>query len=673
VLGLTREPDAEAFGLASGSPLKRSAEACFSTLPSPEPADSSAGIQGDFYTKVGKIMLRELVREKLQEAIQKLYGVSDQISSGLITVPEKPEFGDLSSTLAFALKERLKRAPREIAEEIVSALDKSPCERVEVVGPGFINFFFKPETIYQAFQAILAQGSEYGKLCLGQGKRAQVEFVSANPTGPLTVGHCRQAVLGDVICRLLENAGYDVTREYYYNDAGRQMKLLGESVQARLLEILGKPSQFPEEGYQGEYIREIARELVDQYGKYDPWQWKVEDFTKWAEARIFQQIRDTLRRLRLSSRQTPGDAFDVYYNEKWMYGLFFDEQDKQRVINLHKQFSNLYPKDFPVPVTNEDILRWLGEIGLTYEKDGALWFRATALGRPQDRVLVRSHTGEPTYRLPDMAYHANKLLRGFDVIVDIFGADHQETYQDVLAAVRALWEHGKLPKECTPDKIRVLIHQWVNLVRGGQPVKMSKRMATFVTIDELIEELKSTVELAHGQDDAAREDFAINAVRYFLLMRSADSHVNFDLDVAKQQSKENPVYYVMYAYTRIKSIFAQAPPGQASLGIHLRQPLAGEGEQFRQSLVAPEELALIKKLDEFPQIVQDATEHLAPHFIALYAHELAGLFHDFYEKHRVLDEANPALARARLALCRAVQLVLERAFALLGLVAPERM
>ena len=259
-----------------------------------------------------------------------------------------------------------------------------------------------------------------------------------------------------------------------------------------------------------------------------------------------------------------------------------------------------------------------------------------------------------------MAYHANKLLRGFDLIIDIFGADHQETYQDVLAAVRALWENGKLPPECTPDKIRVLIHQWVNLLRGGQPVKMSKRMATFVTIDELIDEIKSTVELAHDQDEAWREEFAINAVRYLMLMRSADSHVNFDLDIAKQQSKENPVYYVMYAYTRIKSIFEKqdAKPTK-NVDLHF--------------LNTPEELALIKKLDEFPQIVADATEHLAPHFLALYAHELAGLFHDFYEKHRVLDEANPELSQARLALCRAVQIVLERTFALLGLVPPERM
>jgi arginyl-tRNA synthetase len=591
-------------------------------------------------------MLRELVRARLQEAIQRLYGISDQIPSGLITVPEKPEFGDLSSTVAFALKEKLKKAPRQIAEEIVAAIEQSPFERVEIAGPGFINFFFKPETIHQALREILAQGSEYGKLSVGRGKRAQVEFVSANPTGPLTVGHCRQAVLGDVISRLLENAGYDVTREYYYNDAGRQMKLLGESVRARYVELLGKPSNFPEDGYHGEYIYEIARKIEQHYG--DQWEGaSVEQFTEFAERELFAEIKRTLSRL---FRRPPERVFDVYYNESWLYDL----------PNFSPPSSGEGQGERLIFVTNQTLLQWLRELDLAYEKDGAIWFKATALGRPQDRVLVRSHTGEPTYRLPDMAYHANKLLRGFDLIIDIFGADHQETYQDVLAAVRALWEGGKLPKECNPDKIRVLIHQWVNLLRGGQPVKMSKRMATFVTIDELIDELKSTVELAPGQGEAAREDFAVNVVRYFLLMRSADSHVNFDLDLAKQQSKDNPVYYVMYAYTRIKSILEKLeaePTKSAEL----------------QLLNAHEELALIKKLDEFPQIVADATEHLAPHFLASYAHELAGLFHDFYERHRVLDEANPALSQARLGLCRAVQIIFERTFALLGLVAPERM
>ncbi len=606
------------------------------------------------------VMLRERVRERLSEAVHRLYGLGEEIE---VSVPEKPEFGDLSSTVAFALKAQLKRAPRQIAEEIVTYIKSDQqsallFEKVEVVGPGFINFFLKPETIQQALRELLAQGHDYGKLSFGRGQRAQVEFVSANPTGPLTIGHCRQAVLGDVISRLLENVGYDVTREYYYNDAGRQMKLLGESVRARYLELGGKPAQFPQDGYQGEYISEIARKIQQQYGE----NWadaSIEKFVEFAETELFGEIKRTLSRL---FRRPPERVFDVYYNESWLYKPGFAWTVRLRQPSAGEDEAHAQrTRQSLVFVTNETLLQWLRELGLAYEKDGAIWFKATALGRPQDRVLVRSHTGEPTYRLPDIAYHANKLLRGFDLIVDIFGADHQETYQDVLAAVRALWEGGKLPKECNPDKIRVLIHQWVNLLRGGQPVKMSKRMATFVTIDELIDEIKKTVELDQAHDtEQAREDFAVNVVRYFLLMRSADSHVNFDLDLARQQSKDNPVYYVMYAYTRIRSIFDKAP--QASWD-----------SQAVQNLQLSEELALIKKLDEFPQIVRDATEHLAPHFLATYVHELAGLFHDFYEKHRVLDEANPELMQARLALCRGVQIVLERAFYLLGLKAPERM
>jgi arginyl-tRNA synthetase len=528
-------------------------------------------------------------------------------------VPEKPEFGDLSSTVAFHLAQtksgqgeqsRRSLAPRQIAEEIVAAIEQSPFERVEIAGPGFINFFFKPETIHQALREILAQGSEYGKLSVGRGKRAQVEFVSANPTGPLTVGHCRQAVLGDVISRLLKNAGYDVTREYYYNDAGRQMKLLGESVRARYLELLGKPSHFPEDGYHGEYIYEIARKIEQHYG--DQWEGaSVEQFTEFAERELFAEIKRTLSRL---FRRPPERVFDVYYNESWLYDL----------SNSSPPSSGEGKGERLVFVKNQTLLQWLRELDLAYEKDGAIWFKATALGRPQDRVLVRSHTGEPTYRLPDMAYHANKLLRGFDLIIDIFGADHQETYQDVLAAVRALWEGGKLPKECTPDKIRVLIHQWVNLLRGGQPVKMSKRMATFVTIDELIDELKSTVELAPrpGRSRARRLRGERRAILSADTQRGLPRQLRLRFSQAAVQGQ--PVYYVMYAYTRIRSIFNSASGFQLD-------SLSVETDKLRtDELRTAEELALIKKLDEFPQIVADATEHLAPHFLALYVHELPG-------------------------------------------------
>ncbi len=605
-------------------------------------------------------MLRKLVEKHLQEALQNISVPAQTIE---VTVPEKPEFGDLSSNIAFALKAQLKKSPREIAEQIAAQIDRAPFERIEVVGPGFLNFFLKPETVHQALEEILAQEYDYGKLSVGQGKRAQVEFVSANPTGPLTIGHCRQAVLGDVISRLLENAGYDVTREYYYNDAGRQMRLLGESVKARYLELLGQPSHFPEEGYHGEYIYEIARAIQNRHGT----SWAdvdIEQFKELAEAELFTEIKRTLSRLyRVPSER----VFDVYYNESWLYESRESRSPESQALD----------SEGLVSVTSKTLLQWLRELGLAYEKDGAIWLKVTALGRPQDRVLVRSQTGEPTYRLPDMAYHANKLLRGFDVIVDIFGADHQETSQDVVAAVRALYDQGKLPPECTPDKIRVLIHQWVNLLRGGQPVKMSKRMATFVTIDELIDEIKQTVELDEKSEksDELREDFAVNVVRYFILMRSPDSHVNFDLDLAKKQSKDNPVYYVMYAYTRIGSILEKSGVQSLESGKSedSRLPDSSDSRLQLDLLCEPAELKLIKKLDEFEQAVREATEHLAPHFLAVYVHELAGIFHDFYEKHRVIDETHPELMRARLALVRAVQIVLGRAFDLLGLQAPVRM
>lgn len=584
-------------------------------------------------------MLKELVLEKLREAVAKL-GVD--VAKIEISVPDKPEFGDLSSNVAFTLKSALKMSPREAGQKVVETIDKSAFEKVEVVGPGFINFFLKRESVLEVLSEVLLQRETYGRLALGSGKRAQVESVSANPTGPLHIGHFRQAVLGDVISRLLQNAGYDLTREFYFNNAGQQMRRLGNSVKARYLEILGLPAQFPEDGYQGEYIYEIAQVIRDKHGS----SWQERDavqFKEFAEAALFEEIKQTLKRL---FRLAENKVFDIYYNETWLYG----EPDHKFVY-----------------VNNNQVLDWLRQADLAYDKEGAVWFKATAMGRPDDRVLVRSKgERDPTYRLPDIAYHVNKLMRGFDLVIDIFGADHHETYQDVLAAVRGLYEHKKLLSECNPEKIRVLIHQFVTLVSGGKPVKMSKRLANYVTIDELIDELKSTVELDEATklydsatQEALREDFAINVARYFILMRSPNSHISFDLDLAKQQSKENPVYYIMYAYTRIAAIRDKyEPTSVATVNLDL--------------LKEREELALLKKLDEFPGVVGEATEQLAPQFLTTYSYELARLVHDFYEKHRVISE-NQALTDARIQLLSAVQLVLKRCFELLELKAPERM
>jgi arginyl-tRNA synthetase len=584
-------------------------------------------------------MLKEFVQQEIIKALAKL-GVSPAKIE--ITVPDKPEHGDLSSNIAFSLKNVLKASPRDAGLKILEVLDKTAFEKIEVVGPGFINFFLKRDDVLRVLSHVLLQRENYGKLDLGQQQRAQVEFVSANPTGPLHIGHFRQAVLGDVVARLLKNANFLVTREYYFNNAGQQMRRLGNSVKARYLENLGLPSAFPEDGYQGEYIFEIASKIKTEHAEA----WKEADasqFKEVAETQLFAEIKSTLARL---YRLAPEEIFDMYYNESWLYG----DPDNQQVF-----------------YNNNQILELLKSSGLAYDKDGAVWLNAKALGRPEDRVLVRSKgERDPTYRLPDIAYHINKLMRGFDLVIDLFGADHLDTYQDVLSAIRGLHQAQKLPAICDAEKIRVLIHQWVNLVKAGKPVKMSKRLGNNVSIDEMIDELKSKVELDEAAkhldratQESLKEDFAINVARYFILMRSPNTHVNFDLDLAKQQSKENPVYYIMYAYTRIAAIMQK------------REFLPTKTVNFAL-LREREELALLKKLDVFPETLREATEQLAPQFLTTYAYELARLVHDFYEKHRVLSE-DVALSAARTELLSGVQIVLNRCFELLELKAPERM
>ena len=407
-----------------------------------------------------------------------------------LSPPNNTNFGDLSTNLPLTLSKNLNKNPIEIGEIIRNALilpDKL-IDEVTVTKPGFLNFKIGNAYYYQVLADILSN-NQYGRNDFGKGQKANVEFVSANPTGPLNVGHGRNAVLGDTVSNLLEWNGYNVTREYYYNDAGRQMRVLGQSVEARYFEILGKVFDFPEDGYEGNYIKVIAQSLIDTHGDVlsvgDP-VFKVE-----AEKNIFADIEKSLLGL--------GIKFDQFTNEKTFY-------------------------------ENGQIDKFLEELrlkNLIYEKDGATWFRSTALGKNQDRVYIKS-SGEPTYRVPDTAYHRDKIKRGFDLIIDVFGADHTDTYPDVLLALEALG--------VKTDHIRVLLYQFVTLIRGGKKVKMSTRKANFVTIDELVEELGSDV------------------VRYFFIMRGMNSHLNFDLDLATDQSEKNPVYYLQYAHARICNI-----------------------------------------------------------------------------------------------------------------------
>ncbi len=554
------------------------------------------------------LVLSEAVREALARA-----GLPAVPTGQLVwDVPKDPNHGDYASNVAMLLGKAVRRPPRQIAETIVAYLPAlDAVERAEVAGPGFLNVFLSPKFCHAALERILAAAAGYGAGTEGAGRGAQVEFVSANPTGPLTLGHGRQAVLGDCVARLFQAVGYGVVREYYFNNAGRQMRVLGESVRARYLELCGRPSAFPEDGYQGDYIREIAQTLRDAHGDGLAGEGHEALFRQAAEDSIFADIRRTLERL--------GIRFDVFYNEASLY-------TEGKV---------------------EETLAALRECGLVYEQDGATWLRYATIGRPQDRVLVKS-TGEPTYRLPDIAYHREKLRRGFDLVLNVQGADHIEEAKDVVAALGALG----LPA----DRVRYLIHQFVTITRGGVEVKMSTRRATYVTVDDLLDQVGS-----------------VDVFRYFMVTRSPESHLNFDLEAATERDwQKNPVFYIQYAHARVASIEKHA----RERGV----PPAPEWAEVDLSpLTAREELALVKALLRYPALVAGAARACEPHRVAVYLHELAAEFHGYHhlgaQNHafRVVRPDEVPLTHARLALARAVGQVIRNGLGLLGISAPESM
>lgn len=525
---------------------------------------------------------------------------------------ERPKLdihGDTTTNVAMMLAKSVGRKPRGIAEEIVKAMDLDPTMvvKVEIAGPGFINFWFADSFFTRSLGGILGEGDDFGRSKSGAGKKTQVEFVSANPTGPLSVGHGRQAAIGDTIANLLQWTGHDVTREYYYNNAGRQMRKLAESTLARYRQMFDPSVPFPEDGYQGDYIREIAELLKESRG--DALLSLVEEEAlnvcqTTAETALFDDIKAVLAKM--------GIRFDVFFNEDSLY------------------------KDG----TLTEVVEEFRAKGLAYDKDGAVWLKTTALGLDQDRVIIKS-TGEPTYRLPDIAYHREKFRRGFELVVDIFGADHVATIPDVLGGIKALGYN--------PDNVRVVIHQFVTLLRNGEQVKMSKRAANFVTLDELIDEV--------GPE----------AVRFFFVMRSISSHLEFDLDLAKEQSDKNPVYYLQYAHARIASILRFAE-SDGLLGKDSKE-LAGANLRL---LKEPSELSLVKLLLSFPQVIDLTCQSLEPHRLPTYLGEVATAFHKFYHDHRVVIPERE-LALARLALCRAAMIVLANGLKILGISAPERM
>jgi len=542
--------------------------------------------------------LKRYIKSIFDEASNKLDYLKNQNYN--LETPKNPDHGDISCNAAMVLSKQLKKSPREIASEIISSLDydKNIVLDVKIAGPGFINFYFTNQFTAKVIEEILEKGDDYGKSNLNSGKKANVEFVSANPTGPLTVGHGRNAVVGDTIANLLEWVGYSVDREYYFNNAGRQMRVLGDSVKLRYLELLGKRIEFPEDYYQGGYIKDIAEKIKDEYGN------KLEDespegiFKDRAEKEIFEGIKATLENLKI--------RHNIFYNEKKLY-------DEGKI---------------------EDLLNSLKEKNLSYEKDGAVWFKLTELDCEQDKVIVKA-TGEPTYRLPDIAYHLTKFERGYDLMVDLFGSDHNATYPDVLAGLKA---EGK-----DPAKVKVVIHQFVTILENGEIVKMSTRKANFITLDELTNEVGSDV------------------VRYFFNMRNVSSHMNFDLTLAKTQSDENPVFYLQYAHARICSILRM-----------IKNENLETSTKHLELLKKDEEQQLIKKLRQFGEEIEMSAELFETHRICNYLEELAALFHKFYTFCRIIG-SEKELAEARIALAVAAKTVIKNGLQILGVTAPEKM
>ena len=523
--------------------------------------------------------------------------------------PSDPRFGDLSTTLCFTIAKAVRRPPREVAAEVRDGLRLDPrlVSKVEVAGPGYLNFFIAPAWWHDVIPAVLAAGSRYGRADLGRGERVQVEFVSANPTGPLHVGHGRGAALGDAIASLLQAVGYRVEREYYVNDAGSQIRLLGESVYARSLEASGQAVAFPENGYHGKYIWELARRVAEAEPELANLP-REEAVTRCAE-RASRLLLDEIG----ADLAAFGVTFDAWISERSLY------QDGEV----------------------ESTLATLRAGGYLYEDGAALGFRASDFGDEKDRILIRSN-GEPTYFVSDIAYHANKLRRGFQRLINLWGADHGGYVSRVKAALQALGYD--------PEALRVVLLQMVRVLRDGLPVAMSKRAGEFVELREVVGEV--------GKD----------AARFIFLTRRSEAQLDFDIEVAKRQSMDNPVFYVQYAHARACSMARRA----AEAGLP-----ASHEDADRSRLVLPEELGLLKRLALFPEMLQSAALACEPHRVTTYLQELAAAFHGYFTRYKDSEERvisdDRELSRARLAMVAAVRQVLANGLDLLGVAAPERM
>ncbi|MDI6799596.1 MAG: arginine--tRNA ligase [Actinomycetota bacterium] len=536
-----------------------------------------------------------------------------KLADVLIEHPKEKGHGDFATNLALILAKRLKKSPRKLADEMVEALkgEHHFISRVETAGPGFINFFLSDDWYRECLREIKKKGPSFGRVELGGGKSVQIEFVSANPVGPMHVGHGRWAAVGDALARLLNFAGYRVHKEFYINDYGNQMNIFAASVTARYLELFGRQAEFPPEGYMGEYVKDIAADIIeldgDRYVEMD----EAERLTEMGEAAYKDVITHTKRVL-----SDMGVTFDNWFSER----------------ELHRSGAVL------------EAVWDLKRAGFTYEENGAVWFASTKFSDDKDRVLIRE-SGEPTYFAADVAYHKDKLKRGFDGLIDIWGADHHGYAGRVKAAIEALG----YPK----DKLTIIIGQLVNLLRAGEPVRMSKRTGEMVTLEELLSEVGS------------------DAARYFFLTKSTDTALDFDIELAKKRSSDNPVYYVQYAHARISSIirFADEKGVKAAIA-------RGDGLSH---LDHPSELDLMRKLAEFEEVIEISATKLAPYRLTKYAEEVAGLFHVFYTKCRVIfdeetaSEEDLAKSGPRLILAEATRQIIANCLSILGISAPDKM
>lgn len=552
--------------------------------------------------------MKEVLKQGIEEALNKAVAAG-KLPEGtypdiVLEVPPQKEFGDFSSNIAMQSARIARQNPRAIADILVEEMKFDWLDHAEVAGAGFINFFLKSDLVYQTLAKVLAEGKHFGIQPTREEDTIQIEYVSANPTGPLHVGHGRGAAYGSALVNLLRAAGYNVSAEYYINDAGNQINNLSKSVEARYQELMGNPVEFPEDGYHGADIIDTAKELVEKFG---------DTLKSMSVEERLAFFKDEAYKIKLGALEKTLSDFNVH----------FDNWFSERTLHESGQI--------------RESIKELQEKGAIYEQDGALWLNSTKYGDDKDRVVIRDN-GVPTYLAADIAYHRNKYNRGFKEMINIWGADHHGYVARVKAAMSSFG--------FDPDKLTVLLLQMVALFRDGELVKMSKRTGESVTLDELMEEV------------------GVDASRYFFLMRSLDSQLDFDINLAKSHSNDNPVYYIQYAHARIHSIYNQVKEAGIAYGDWANVDFS--------SLTAEAELELIKKLGSYEEEVEVAARLRAPHRISRYLYDLASMFHSFYRQGRIMG-VDPSLQQARLGLITAVALVLENGLAILGVSAPDKM